>query len=58
LLHRADAHTGSPADAEEHFYAALGQPDADRWAFEHAVVRLEYGDGSGGGGASPTAECS
>ncbi|GAA2697502.1 transcriptional regulator [Actinoplanes palleronii] len=44
LWHRADAHLGSPADAEQHFHAALGQPDADRWAFEHAVVRLEYGE--------------
>ncbi|MEU4245621.1 AAA family ATPase [Actinoplanes sp. NPDC026619] len=44
LLHRADAHLVPPADAEEHFRAALGQPDADRWAFEHAMVRLEYGE--------------
>jgi DNA-binding CsgD family transcriptional regulator len=44
VLHRADALLSEGAEAEEHFTAALADPDGEQWLFERALVRLDYAE--------------
>ncbi|MFJ5724801.1 AAA family ATPase [Streptomyces sp. NPDC093149] len=43
LLHHATALVGPDEDAEQHFQLALVNHEADRWPWERAHVRLNYG---------------
>ncbi|MEH0416568.1 ATP-binding protein [Streptomyces sp. B21-083] len=44
VLHRADALLSEGDEAEEHFIAALADPDGEQWLFERALVRLDYAE--------------
>ncbi|MFI1332946.1 AAA family ATPase [Streptomyces sp. NPDC020845] len=43
LLHHATALVGPDYDAEQHFHLALVNHEADRWPWERAHARLNYG---------------
>lgn len=44
LLHHAEALAAdAPADAERHYRLALADPEGERWPFERARARLDYG---------------
>ncbi|MFC8516536.1 AAA family ATPase [Streptomyces sp. NPDC057257] len=44
IVHRARALLGDPDDAEHHFRAAVEDPAAARWPFEHALARLDFAE--------------
>ncbi len=44
VLHRAEALLGEGEEAEDHFTAALADPDGEQWLFERALVRLDYAE--------------
>ncbi|GAA3074983.1 ATP-binding protein [Streptosporangium carneum] len=43
LSYHARALLAAPPQAEEHFRSALEDPGCERWPFERALVRLDYG---------------
>jgi len=59
IVGRAQALLAEGDDAEQHFRAALADPEGDQWPFERAKVRLDTRSGCAGAGArSRRAHCS
>ncbi|MEO3859868.1 AAA family ATPase [Acrocarpospora sp. B8E8] len=44
IMDRAEALLAAPGETEERFRAALADPAGERWPFERAQLRLDYGE--------------